>query len=108
MARSGFDWLFIDTEHGPFETLECQRMIQATADRCACIVRVPQADELHIKKALDIGADGIVAPRVNSAQHAQSVVDSCKYPPAGRRSVGLARAQGYGLDFTDYLATVHQ
>ncbi|MFV2093460.1 MAG: HpcH/HpaI aldolase/citrate lyase family protein, partial [Hyphomicrobiales bacterium] len=85
----------------------CQRMIQAVADRCACIIRVPQAEEMQIKQALDIGADGIIAPQVNSAEHAQRVADSCKYPPLGRRGVGIARAHGYGLDFADYLATAN-
>lgn len=54
LAGVGFDWLFIDAEHGALETRELTEILQAAADRTACIVRVPQAAELPIKKALDL------------------------------------------------------
>ena len=107
MSKCGFDWLFIDGEHSPLDTLQCQRMIQATANRCACIVRVPIGDEKHIKQALDIGAAGVIVPQVNSAEHARKIVDCCRYPPVGCRGVGLARAHGYGLDFAEYMESAN-
>lgn len=103
IAKCGFDWLFMDGEHAPLSVLDWQRLIQAVGGRSASILRVPSASERDIKKALDIGADGIIAPMVNSAELARQVVGWCKYPPQGVRGVGLARAQGYGLDFTEYV-----
>ena len=107
VSRCGFDWLFMDGEHGPLSILDWQRQIQAVGGRCASILRVPSASERDIKKALDIGADGIIAPMVNDAEQARRVVSYCKYPPRGRRGVGLARAQGYGYAFAEYMASAN-
>jgi 2-dehydro-3-deoxyglucarate aldolase/4-hydroxy-2-oxoheptanedioate aldolase len=107
VSRCGFDWLFMDGEHGPLSILDWQRQIQAVGGRCASILRVPSASERDIKKALDIGADGIIAPMVNDAEQARRVVGYCKYPPRGRRGVGLARAQGYGYAFAGYMASAN-
>lgn len=103
VARCGFDWLFMDGEHAPLSILDWQRQVQAVGGRSASILRVPEAGERDIKKALDLGVDGIIAPAVNSVELATSVVEWCRYPPRGKRGVGLARAQGYGLDFADYM-----
>ena len=103
VAKCGFDWLFMDGEHSTLSTLDWQRMIQAVGGRCANLIRVPVNSEREIKKALDIGADGIIAPKVNTAEEARQIVSWCKYPPEGERGVGLARAHGYGLDFADYI-----
>jgi 2-dehydro-3-deoxyglucarate aldolase/4-hydroxy-2-oxoheptanedioate aldolase len=67
------------------------------------VIRVPTGEEGPIKKALDIGADGIIVPMVNSARAAEKVVQLCKYPPVGRRGVGYARAHGYGRTFESYM-----
>jgi 2-dehydro-3-deoxyglucarate aldolase/4-hydroxy-2-oxoheptanedioate aldolase len=107
ISRCGFDWLFMDGEHGPLSILDWQRQMQAVGGRCANILRVPSASERDIKKALDIGADGIIVPMVNDAEQARRVVGWSKYPPRGQRGVGLARAQGYGLDFADYVAAAN-
>ena len=107
VARCDFDWLFMDGEHSPLSMLDWQRLIQAVGGRCASILRVPSASERDIKKALDIGADGIIAPMVNDAEQARRVVGWSKYPPRGQRGVGLARAQGYGLEFADYLSSAN-
>lgn len=108
VAKCGFDWLFMDGEHSPLSTLDWQRMLQAVAGRSAGIIRVAANTEKEIKKMLDIGADGIIAPQVNTADQARRIVDWCKYPPRGVRGVGLARAQGYGLDFTRYLESANE
>jgi 2-keto-3-deoxy-L-rhamnonate aldolase RhmA len=107
IAKCGFDWLFMDGEHSPLSTLDWQRMLQAVGGRSAGIIRVPEKSEAAIKKMLDIGADGIIAPQVNSADEARQVVEWCKYPPRGVRGVGLARAQGYGLDFASYVESAN-
>ncbi len=107
IAACGYDWLFMDGEHGNLSTLDWQRMLQAVAGRSAAIIRVAAKTERDIKKVLDIGADGIIAPQVNSADEARQVVACCKYPPRGIRGVGLARAQGYGRDFAEYMESAN-
>lgn len=104
ISKCGFDWLFLDGEHGPGSILDWQRVLQAVGARSACVLRVPSCSEVHIKKALDIGADGIIVPTINSAEQARDAVAWCRYPPQGKRGIGLARAHGYGLDFADYMA----
>lgn len=103
LSLCGFDWLFVDMEHGAFGTMALQRILQSVAGRVPCLVRVPSLDESWIKKVLDCGADGIIVPHICSAAEAERAVAYCKYPPEGSRSVGLARAQGYGTSFADYL-----
>ena len=103
LADSGFDWLFIETEHAPIGPLELQRMIIAARD-VPCVVRLPNHDEIEIKRALDAGAAGIIVPQVNTAAQARAIVAFAKYPPAGRRGVGLARANGYGYQVADAVA----
>jgi 2-dehydro-3-deoxyglucarate aldolase len=101
LSAGGLDWLFVDTEHAALDFLAAQSLLQAS--RVPCIVRVPDGGEATLKKALDIGAAGVVVPMVNTAQQAKSIVSFCKYPPRGVRGVGLVRAQGYGFDFQRYV-----
>ncbi|MBT8364324.1 MAG: 2,4-dihydroxyhept-2-ene-1,7-dioic acid aldolase [Deltaproteobacteria bacterium] len=103
LADVGFDWLWIDAEHTPMGMGDVQGILQAVADRCACVVRVPTSNEVYIKKALDIGAPGIIAPHVDTVEIAERVVKWVKYPPIGERSIGVARAHGYGLDIAGYM-----
>jgi 2-dehydro-3-deoxyglucarate aldolase len=108
LADLGFDWLFVDGEHGPLETREILAILQAVGDRVPCLVRVPGAEEPPIKKALDLGAEGIIVPQVNTVEQASGVVRFARYAPAGSRGVGLARAHRYGLRFQEYLETANQ
>lgn len=103
MAAVGFDWLFIDTEHSPFNTHGAQKILQATGPGCPGVVRVPAIDDVWIKKALDSGASGIIAPQINTAADAAAVVRMSKYPPDGTRGVGIGRAHQYGLAFDAYM-----
>lgn len=103
LSETGFDWLFIDMEHAPFSVQDVQRIVQVTEDKCPCVVRVPSNDDVWIKKILDTGADGVLIPHVNSPEEAHQIMRSCKYPPDGTRSVGISRAQGYGLRFREYV-----
>ena len=107
LALAGFDWLFIDLEHGSLAIQDAQKVIQAIAGRCFTVVRVADATTENVKRVLDTGCDGIIAPHVNSAKEARKIVALAKYPPAGERSVGLGRAQGYGLNFADYIASAN-
>ena len=103
LAGIGFDWFFVDAEHGPLGTSEVMAILQAVSHRVSCIVRVPEAAEVPIKKMLDVGADGIIVPQVNTAEQAENVVRWARYAPQGARGVGLARAHGYGASFSEYV-----
>lgn len=103
LCSAGFDWLFIDLEHSAMSIKEAQAILQAASPRVACLIRVPLNNETWIKKSLDIGAAGIIVPQIQSAEEAARAVRWCKYPPEGSRSVGIARAQGYGAHFQAYV-----
>ncbi|MCA9040430.1 MAG: 2,4-dihydroxyhept-2-ene-1,7-dioic acid aldolase [Planctomycetaceae bacterium] len=108
LADVGFDWLFVDAEHGPLETAEVLSILQAVDNQIACLVRVPALGETTIKKMLDLGAAGIIVPQVNTAEQAVDVVRYSRYAPEGTRGVGLARAHGYGMKFQDYLDNANE
>lgn len=103
MARAGFDWLVIDMEHTAIGVSDAQQLIQVI-DLAGVVplVRVGANDPLLIKRAMDSGAHGVIVPMVNSADEAKRAVQALYYPPIGNRGAGLARAQGYGLEFTQY------
>jgi 2-keto-3-deoxy-L-rhamnonate aldolase RhmA len=107
VGAAGFDWLFLDAEHGALETRELGAILQAVDHRVPCIVRVAAAAEVPIKKALDLGAAGVIVPQVQSAAQAADVVRFARYSPQGGRGVGLARAHGYGFAFGDYVSTAN-
>ncbi|MEZ6069985.1 MAG: aldolase/citrate lyase family protein [Pirellulales bacterium] len=107
LADVGFDWLFIDGEHGPFELSDIADILRAVGERVACVVRVPAAAEVPIKRVLDLGAEGIICPQVNTADVAANVVRWARYAPDGLRGVGLGRAHGYGTRFSDYVSVAN-
>jgi 2-keto-3-deoxy-L-rhamnonate aldolase RhmA len=106
MAGIGFDWLFIDTEHTPIEPPQVRSLLQA-AGSTPCLVRLPSSDSTPIAKALDLGADGIIVPQVNSADQARHIVEQSRYAPVGRRGRGLGRAHRYGLTLAEYSETAN-
>jgi 2-keto-3-deoxy-L-rhamnonate aldolase RhmA len=108
LALSGFDWIFIDLEHGSLSIQDAQRALQAIANRCHTLVRVPDGTTENIKRVLDMGCSGIIVPMVNTVAYAQRIAALSKYPPVGERSVGIGRAQGYGLRFTEYLEVANE
>ena len=63
---------------------------------CKPLVRVPSHDSTQIKRILDAGAKGIIAPMVETKEQGMKILEACYYPPKGKRGMGLARAQGYG------------
>ena len=108
LADVGFDWLFVDGEHGPLSTVEILSILQAVDDRIPCLVRVPAADMVSINRVLDLGAVGVIAPQINSAEAAEAVVMAARYAPDGARGVGLARAHGYGMAFDTYIGNANE
>lgn len=107
LAACGLDWLFIDGEHAPLETSDILALLQAVGRQVPCVVRVAAPEDLQIKKALDVGAQGVIIPSVNSAEQAARMVSYARYSPEGSRGVGLARAQGYGTTFSEYLESAN-
>ncbi len=107
VCQAGLDWLFIDLEHSTLNIRDAQLMMQVAGPETPGLIRVPVNDETWIKKALDTGAAGIIVPQVKTAADVQCAVEFCKYPPKGLRSVGIARAQGYGEKFQDYVASAN-
>ncbi len=103
MAKSGFDWLVIDMEHGTSSVTELVHLCQVVG-LCGVppLVRVGENDPRLIKQAMDAGAAGIVVPMVNSVSDAEAARDSLYYPPVGTRGVGLTRAHAFGLGFDKY------
>ncbi|HEY6845789.1 MAG TPA: aldolase/citrate lyase family protein [Terracidiphilus sp.] len=107
LALLGFDWVFIDLEHGSLSVQDAQRAIQAIARRSYTLVRVPDGTPENIKRVLDTGCDGIIVPLVSTESYARRIVSLAKYPPAGERSVGYGRAQGFGLGIEEYLRSAN-
>ena len=94
LAASGLDALIIDLEHGAVDYGSAHAMIAATAvSDCAPLVRVAQNDPAEVKRALDLGAEGIVFPLIRTAQDAADAVASLRYPPRGTRGFGPFIAQ---------------
>ena len=107
LADAGFDWLFVDAEHGPLDAGDILGILQAVGHRVPCIVRVPQCDEAWIKRVLDIGAQGVIVPQTNTPEIVAAVVQYARYAPIGSRGVGLARAHGYGFQFDEYVSSAN-
>jgi 2-dehydro-3-deoxyglucarate aldolase len=103
LAAAGFDWLFVDAEHGPIDTGELIAILQAVDRDLACLVRVPELNAGAIKRALDAGAAGVIVPQIETAAAAADAVRLSRYAPEGSRGVGLSRAQRYGFAFKKYL-----
>lgn len=109
LAEAGFDWLCIDLEHTVIDLNEAQVLIGfIQAHGMAALVRVSKNEEVVIKRVLDAGADGIIIPMTCTAEEAAQAVNYCKYPPVGKRGVGLNRAQRYGFGFEDYKTWVNE
>jgi 2-keto-3-deoxy-L-rhamnonate aldolase RhmA len=94
LAMMGFDWLVCDLEHGLYAVRDVQRMMQSMSSvrDCLPLVRVPINEPVYFKWALDMGAQGVVVPSVNSKEEAIRAVQSSKYPPQGIRGCGPRRA----------------
>ena len=100
LGNLGLDWFVFDTEHGPHSIETVQHLIQAMGTSPTLpFVRVAWNDMVLIKRALDIGAYGLVIPFVNTREEAESAVKYCHYPASGGlRGTGPRKAGDYGFD----------
>ena len=103
-AKAELDWLVIDLEHSVINISEAADLIRVI-DLCgvAPLVRLTSNDPDQIKRMMDAGAHGIIVPMVKTVNEAINAVAATRYEPKGNRGVGLARAQGYGANFQEYL-----
>jgi 2-keto-3-deoxy-L-rhamnonate aldolase RhmA len=105
MASFGYDFIWIDAEHGPFDKERLlAHVVAANGAGAAAFVRVASNDPAIIKPVLEMGVDGIIVPMVNSRAEAERAVAACRYPPAGVRGFGPRRANRYGrIPMDEYL-----
>lgn len=101
MANSGFDFTWVEMQHSPITYGEVARMFWACRGSSAMpFIRVPDATESEVQKALDIGAMGLIFPTIDTAEKAAEAVKWSKYPPFGRRSVGAGQFRAlWGADY---------
>ncbi len=107
VALTGYDAVIIDHEHGPGDFLNAVSLMQAAAGtETTYLMRVPWNDMVYIKRALDIGAQGIMVPYIQTAAEARAAVAACRYPMAGVRGVAphIGRCSDFGLHLKEYLA----
>ena len=111
VTQAGYDFLMVDLEHGPGSVMDAAQQLQiAQGNACHGLCRVPQNDDSWIKRVLDVGFEGVMIPAVDSVEDARRAVDSCRYPPAGRRGMAAAivRAARYGRDCWDYVEAANR
>lgn len=111
IARCGFDWVLVDTEHG---NIDDSGMHEAVAAIAACgvspVVRIAGNEGWMVKRALDSGAHGIIVPLLRNADDARKLVQSAKFPPAGQRGFGspFPMEKFSGQTSTEYLQQANE
>ena len=108
LAGTGADFVVVDTEHtaASVETVEhAVRAVEAAPGDTVALVRAAWNDPVRIKRLLDTGAAGVIAPQVETAAETASFVDATRYPPAGDRGLAAGRASDYGASLDDYYET---
>jgi 2-keto-3-deoxy-L-rhamnonate aldolase RhmA len=105
LARSGYNWVCVDLEHGSIDLETLTHLFCAIeAQDVVPLARLPMNDPVWIRRSLDAGAKGLIIPMIKSAEEIESAIRYAKYPPAGERGFGYARANRYGMDFDDYIS----
>lgn len=110
LGEVGYDFVTIDGEHSPtsYETMEnILRGIDCASGDSETLVRVPDGDSTTLKKTLDLGPDAVLVPMVETAEEAEAIVEASRYPPEGRRGLGISRAS-YGRDLGEHVETVER
>ncbi len=103
------DFVVVDTEHTPLSVESAGNLVRAVdaAGDTDAVVRVPENDATQVKRALDLGAAGVMAPRIESAAEAEALVSAARYPPDGERGVAGSRANGYGATLDESFAAAN-
>jgi 4-hydroxy-2-oxoheptanedioate aldolase len=99
LSYTGLDFLLVDTEHGPFDPLAVQEFFRvANIKGITPCVRIKDSTRESVLRMLDIGAEAIIVPCIESVEEARRLVEYAKYYPLGRRGVALGRVAGFGYD----------
>lgn len=107
LSLAGFDYLVLDQEHGLGDVTSLAAQLHAmSATSTVGVVRVPWNDHVYLKRVLDVGAEAVLIPSIDTADDARAAVAACLYPPRGRRGTAASsvRASSYGMA-ADYIAT---
>lgn len=105
----GLDWVVVDAEHGHLDWKEILEHIRsAVRSETVVLVRLAERSTALAKRALDIGADGIVVPWVESLSQFEEAVKDCQYPLEGRRGIGGERSTVWGQCLADHTAEANQ
>lgn len=109
-GQAGFDFVIIDLEHGVGNEQDTLHQLQAMeAGTAAAVVRVESYERQRVHRVLDMGAEGIMFPRIKTLDEARQAIAALYYPPGGVRGVAkLVRASGYGQNFNPYLSLQKQ
>ena len=103
MGHAGYDWVAIDMEHGSIALDQLPDLCRALElGGTLPLARVAQAHPKDCKQALDAGVGGVIVPMIESAEQLAAVAAACRWPPAGTRGVGFARANLFGKRFQTY------
>jgi 2-dehydro-3-deoxyglucarate aldolase len=102
IAGCELDWIFVEAEHAPMTTSGLEQLLIA-AGQTPCLVRLPNHEPTWIKRALDLGAAGIIVPQVNTVEEARAIVEAARFTPLGQRGVGVSRANAYGYHVGEYM-----
>ncbi len=107
-ADLGFDWLLIDTEHAPLSRDNLRSILTAMrGSESTPVVRLTSNTPDHFQTALDLGAQGVVVPMINSHADAHQAVRFCRYPPVGIRGFAPIRASRYLENLQEYVSTAN-
>jgi len=105
-ARAGFDFIFIDMEHSTISIEQGQRIIAASqSEGVPCIPRPVSHSNDYLKPLLESGSDGLLIQMVETPEQVRDLIKDVKYPPIGKRTYGVNRAQAYGFDFEEYISS---
>jgi len=97
----GFDFVFIDCEHGPMSVDQVENMVRAAeVFNITPIARIPNHDDSTVLRFLDRGVQGIIIPHVNTRQQAEAIAKAARYHPEGHRGSGGGRPHDYGIGVT--------
>jgi len=103
LASAGFTWIAADCEHGEFADSDIANFCRAIRPfQCIPLVRVKENAPLPIRRALDLGAAGVIVPLVNTAREAEHAAEAAHYPPKGIRGIAWHRGNDWGASFDSY------
>lgn len=105
----GFDWIVIDAEHGHLDWSNVVAHLRCVVrSNTVALVRVTDHSPSLVKRALDLGADGVVVPSVDTPEQLKAIVAAAHFPPAGIRGIGAERGTVWGQCFAEHVAQAEE